>query len=148
MMCETGMPHSRRGLKGGSETTITHSWSLGRNANSGKRVFSFFVHFLWECEFINDGLKVPEESGGAKQGSSSLPTSSAGFCCFPSSHSKCNSVKREAAMFKIESHEDLRLLTLDNGWVGSSNIELWEITTHSHHVGLLSPYIILGKDSK
>ena len=74
--------------------------------------------------FVNDGLKVSEESGGAKQGSSSLPTSWAGFCRFPSSHSKCNSVKREAAMFKIESHEDLRLLTLDNGWVGSSSIEL------------------------
>lgn len=147
-MCEIGMPHSRRGLAGGSETAITHSWSLGRNANSGKRGSALFVHFLWECVFVNNGLKVPEGSGGAKQSSSSLPTSRAGFCHFPSSHSKCNSVKREAVMFKIESHEALRLLTPGSRWVGSSKNELWEITTYYHHAGLFSLYIILGQDSK
>lgn len=124
MMCEIGMPHSHRGLKGvvRQPSHMLGVWGETPTLETGLLLCLFI--FLWECVFVNNGLKVPEGSGSARQSSSSLPTSWAGFCHLPSSHSKCNSVKREAAMFKIESHEDLRLLTPGSRCVGSSNNEL------------------------
>ena len=88
---------------------------------------------------VSDGLKGTERSGSAKQSSSSLPTIWSGFCHFPSSHSKRNSVKRGVAIFRMERYGDLSLLTHGSGWVGSSNNKLCEITTHHGQAGLLSP---------